>query len=340
MKKVLGRAFLTQFFFFLTAIGNQDCIKEPLRIFFNTSFLTQYDKVRCRLIEHGFVAVTFKAPDGLIISGLYLERPDARCTVICCAGWYPGRKEGMASLYPLIPEDCNILFFDARGHGQSESSLWWHVWNYGTQEYLDIHGALDFVTTNKKLPVILLGVCAGAFNAVHASIRVADTSSYMPIVGVVFDSGWTSVDTIAYTALAGQSDRAIARGIAHLYSGNRKVADTWLFAIGSGCVRFLLSGIKLLFFKGGFMYYDARVDLYRSIKAMPYKIPVLFIHAQDDTYAQIGPVHALAALIEDKRCWWIEKPSKHACHYLKYTQEYRAHLHAFIDELIPKYVTA
>src|SRR5690606_23167770 len=83
--------------------------------YYKTSFLKQYGRVRTELKSQGFREIYFKTPDGLRLNGLFLSRPNATCNVIVCAGWLPGKKEKMATFFALLPDYCNILFFDARG---------------------------------------------------------------------------------------------------------------------------------------------------------------------------------------------------------------------------------
>jgi len=83
--------------------------------YFNTQFLMKYDKVKETLIADDFREVTFTSPDGISIKGLYRKKANARMNVVLSAGFYPGRKEGMASFIKLLPDDTNILFLDARG---------------------------------------------------------------------------------------------------------------------------------------------------------------------------------------------------------------------------------
>ena len=81
--------------------------------YFDTNFLKQYNQVADKLVkDENFRRITFKTGDGYILEGLYRQVPHARCTIIVCAGFYPGRQEGMASIVPLLPEDYNILFFN------------------------------------------------------------------------------------------------------------------------------------------------------------------------------------------------------------------------------------
>ena len=68
--------------------------------------------------------------------------------------------------------DCNILFIDARGHGKSEGSVLKNMWGYGKHEYKDIIAAIKFAHKKNDVPIILYGVCAGAFNSMHALLKL------------------------------------------------------------------------------------------------------------------------------------------------------------------------
>src|SRR5260221_7912244 len=83
---------------------------ENFEQFYTTSFLKNDTAVRSSLKGQGFTEVTFKTPDNLTLHGLFLSRHNATSNVIICAGWFPGKKEGMATFYNLLPADCNILF--------------------------------------------------------------------------------------------------------------------------------------------------------------------------------------------------------------------------------------
>src|SRR5207253_6165044 len=111
-------------------------------------------------------------------------------------------QEDIATFYALLPEDCNILFFDARGHGNSDGSLLWKLWQYGIHEYKDILGAISCINDMNSLPIIIIGICSGAFNAAHALVSLEKNNQCHTshVKGLVFDSGWGSVTEIAQTA--------------------------------------------------------------------------------------------------------------------------------------------
>src|SRR5437762_5915033 len=114
-------SFFAAIIFTLYSYGGQN--KEQL---YSISFLKDYKAARTALENAGFIKTTFTTSDNFKLAGLFLSRPHATCNIIICAGWLPGRKEGMATFYDLLPNDCNILFFDARGRGESEGLLIWN----------------------------------------------------------------------------------------------------------------------------------------------------------------------------------------------------------------------
>lgn len=304
--------------------------------YFDTSFLADYKQVARSLKEENFNEVSFKSTDGLRLEGLYLKRSDARYTVICCAGWWPGNKEGIATFYTLLPHDCNILFFDARGHGNSEGSF--RRLNYGVHDYKDIIGALEFIHKDTSKPTLLYGLCAGAFNAAHALFELQEQNRLdaLQVSGLIFDSGWISVGRTSYSVAIAKTNEMLMKRVASWYvlPHYREAKKTRLFSCFSslsnlliGCIHTVLSPFL--------RHYDPTTNLLsKAQKKALHNVPCFFIHSYDDACASLADVQMLAACIPHKTCWWIDKPSKHACHYLKHTNEYKQYLHEFIASVV------
>lgn len=303
--------------------------------YFNTSFLRNYEQTYQKLCADGFEPVSFTTQDGLTLHGLYLARPQARSTVICCAGWLPGRKEGIATFFPILPQDCNILFFDARGHGKSDGWLWADVLWYGQQEYKDIIAAIDFVHDQNPCPIVLLGLCAGAFHATHAVLRLPDQSC---IAGIIFDSGWVSVDTASCSVVQGRAQEYVMKSVAWLYGlpHYKEAKHTLLGSCISTIADWTIRLTHSVFFKWAFLYGDEQTNLAKKIQNTDIEIPILFIHAYDDTCVAIDAVQEFALYMDHAMYWWIEDSSKHACNHLKYTVEYMDRVHTFIDFALKK----
>jgi pimeloyl-ACP methyl ester carboxylesterase len=317
-------------------LGAEEPHKSALRSkYFDTTFLGNYEQVARSLKEENFNEITFKSTDGLRLEGLYLKRPNAHYNVICCAGWWPGRKEGIATFYTLLPQDCNILFFDARGHGNSEGS--YRQLNYGVHEYKDIIGALELVHADNGKPTLLYGLCAGAFNAAHAifELQKQNRLEALQVSGLIFDSGWVSVERTAYSVATARTHEILMKQIASWYvlPHYREAQKTRLFLCAASLTNLLIGGVHLLL-KPFLMRYESSTNLLVKAQKTALRVPCLFIHSHDDTSVSLSDVQKFAACVPRKECLWINKTSKHACHYLKHTEVYEQYLHRFIKSVI------
>ena len=323
----------------ISCFAQQVVLKEDH--LFNTTFLTDYSEVaKCVVAEEEFERVSFSSLDGIQLAGLARIKPNAPYSVVCCAGFLPGRKEGLATFIRLLPPEANILFFDARGHGDSYGRFWTNLHNYGLNEYKDVAAAIDYIKTKSayNTPIFLHGLCAGAYHA-------ANTLMIMPkddqIKGLIFDSGLTNpLDSMDIPGEYCKEKTAPAL-CAKFYRESKEKAKTRflskiLGAIGAGFFR-LLGACVYPFLKQK----AARLDLLAKAQIRPIQYPVLFIHAESDKFAKIDPVKKLAAQIntDPENCWWIPDAQKkedprpeHALNQIKCKHEYLARLRAFIDK--------
>lgn len=302
---------------------------------FDTQFLLKYDEVTELLKAQGFKEGFFDSPDDHKINYLLLERPEAEYTVILCAGWIPGRKEGIATFYALLPENCNILFFDARGHGKSDGLLLIRTWIYGQHEYKDILGALNFVRARTDKPIIIYGVCAGTFHAAHALLHLIKEEKIEEycIKGFVFDSGWASLLTVSWSVPTAKANESLAHAWANLYGKKwKEVLSTIPYRVTSYLLTKLLAIVHIVGFFVPFAIQEKNTNLFDKIELLP--IPIFYIHSHDDNYAPIAHAKYLAKKSQKAQTWWIQEPSKHACHCLKYKHAYREKLHKFLDECL------
>lgn len=306
--------------------------------YLNTRFLEQYDLVSQTLQEEGFQEGFFTTSDKLNINYLYLPRSQAEYTMIFCCGWLPGRKEGLASFYALMPQNCNMLFFDARGHGKSDGPLLSNFWEYGKKEYKDVIAAIRFAHEQSSKPIILFGICAGAFHAAHALITLEKNKKLadLTVAGLIFDSGWGSVSTSSHSAPRARIRESIASAAAHIYGSkqSKKHENNVVIRTISQLAANTYSVAHALLVRPLLYLNEKRTNLFDKIHQM--RTPVFFIHAHDDEYTTIKDVKTLARLVERKKCWWITEPSSHASHHLKHKDEYRAQLCTFIGSCIKK----
>lgn len=306
------------------SINGTDWRNSP---FFDTKFLSKYDAVAQYLMEQeGCVEGFFRTEDNVLINYLWLKRPHARYTMIYCSGFFPGRKEGLATFHALMPEDCNLLFFDARGHGKSGGRFLSRIWGYGAQEYKDVIGAIHFAAKQQRCPIFLYGVCAGAFHATHALLQLQKRGMLhhaLQIKGLIFDSGWSSIADVSRTAFVSEIDGVLRK---------RCSPSGWTYTVLSPVAAALVRGAHSCFVRP--VLYWRRKEMSLADKIEQIDIPILYVHAQNDQYATIEPVKALAERTQQAKTWWIAEPSKHACHHLKCKEQYRERLLSFIEDVL------
>lgn len=304
--------------------------------YLNTRLLTNYKVVSTQLKCEGFKEGFFSSTDGLAINYLYLNRSNATATIIICCGFLPGRKEGLASFYALLPDNYNILFFDARGHGKSDGTLLTTVWAYGQNEYKDILGAIDFAKEQAdNCPIIILGLCAGAYHAARALIYLEEQHKIKDslVRGLIFDSGWGSVTASSHSAPLAKIHEIIAKQSTALLSvkNYREAQNNILVQAVSSIFTLCYSALHTIVFRPLFTLQEPTTNLFDKIHII--SVPILFIHSYDDQYVPIANAQALAAKVARKKCWWIKSESKHGCHHLKYSKEYIQKLSAFLNNI-------
>ncbi len=326
---------LFSLFSLFSAINAQTMPDLDASKYFDTSFLSNYDLVAQALIkEEGFEEVFFLTPDNINLHGLLLKRPEAKYNIIMCAGFYPGRKEGLASIYTMLPQDCNIFLFDARGHGKSDGSFMSTIYKYGTHEYKDMIGALRFVHRLNKQPIIIHGTCIGAFHTAHAIITLQKNNllQYLNVKGLIFDSIPSSVIQMLSTPKNHLKEKVLPALFRSWYTHDSKeqLKQRYLFRITNTLVSGIVSGIEL-FTTPSLKYYNTHRHLHNKIHHIP--CPILFIHSYDDNYTSIDHAKQLAQKT-DSVCWWINKPSAHAAHALKHKYEYQKTMNNFIQQVV------
>ena len=303
--------------------------------YFNTTFLSYPQLVAKTLTaQEGFKTVHFSTPDGIQLNGLFRQCPDARYTAICCAGFYPGRKETLAPLMLMHPTNCNLLFFDARGHGTSQGKFLTNLHRYGMWEYNDLVGAITFIHENTDAPIILHGICAGAFHAARALIELTmqGSADQYRIKGLIFDSGFGSLASSLHVPHIHLEQKMLPIWIALWYSQDKpeQIKQRYLYRMAryvtTGTMR-LLAFVLNPFVKRD----DEQTNIWTRIGLI--KCPILFIHARNDSYTPFEQALQLAHEAQYPQVWWLDD-SEHAVNHLKHKQAYKEHTLAFIKQVL------
>ena len=290
---------------------------------FNTSILRTSGKVQEILLSHGFKKVCFKTKDDFKICGLFLDQSKKmkiKGTILYCAGFYPGTKEGMTSFFALLADQpFNFLFFDARGHQESDGKLlsYQNIKQYGSSEYQDIIATIDFLhtyNTEHKLSqdIIIHGICSGAFHCMKAIDHLAKTNCAQcnNIKGIIFDSGWLKLSDIVEPTLCAE--------VKHRF---KNTYFSWL--IKPTC--WITEQFYRLVFKSHHLKLDSIEKSIQNISC-----PIFFIHCTRDPYVPVKPVQEIAQQVKYPHSWWIEHES-HGTYHLKEQQEFKKKLQDFLN---------
>jgi len=305
--------------------------------YFDTSFLSQYNIVQQELInDFGTQKVNFYAADETRISGLFIKRPEANYTLISCPGFFPGRKEGMATLIKLIPLDCNLLLYDARSQGESRGSLISSLHRYGLHEYLDVIAAIEFVHHTTQKPIIIHGLCAGAFHATRAlhELRQNDLLDHFRVVGLIFDSGLNSIPEALAIPGFHIKDKLIPSLLAGLYQSKEAVKQSFCYQL---LCTLITPPIAILTASIGYHLKKNHnsFTLMSIFEQVP--CPIFFIHAENDRYTPISEIKKSAHVANNGEhtinVWWIEQ-STHACHHLIHKKDYKNKISEFLVSVL------
>jgi len=130
--------------------------------------------------------VSFRAGDGVRLSGWFIPAKNSRKTVLVCHG-VGANKNIFIGVVPFLHRaGCNVLMFDFRGHGQSQG----HTVSYGVFEARDVQAAMDYLRSRG-----LNDVAGYAFSMGGAALLYA-----VPDVrfrGVVLDSTFARFAPVA-----------------------------------------------------------------------------------------------------------------------------------------------
>jgi len=112
--------------------SNVSCKFVPCKLantwHFNTTVLNNPQLIRQNLKEdapregYEYQEVDFHPVNdqNKTLKGIFLERPNARATIIFTPGFWPGLKEKFATFVKIMPKDCNLFFIELINHGQSD----------------------------------------------------------------------------------------------------------------------------------------------------------------------------------------------------------------------------
>jgi len=320
------------FFIFLTNYPQEEKLGTSWH--FDTKILRKPKLARSKLLKEGFKEISFKSTNDITIAGLLLKRKDAKCTIVFSHG-FCHEKEMFSPFVKLAPTYCNLLFIDSRSRGQSEGpNFFSKSFHYGKTDYQDTLNAIKIV--NEKIPntpIIVFGWCSGAFKSATAVLHLKDEFEKRNIKGLVFDSGFGSVMEVLHIPVLHMNEKFVPGFILKLYNGDRaKARQSYLRALSVVCIKYSFCLMRF-FAKPFFVKREPTTNLYDKMHNL--NIPVLVIHAKDDSYTSWENMVKLIENIPQKQVWLIEEgKSLHARNHLKMKEEYKQIMQAWIEQVL------
>jgi uncharacterized protein len=244
----------------------------------------------------GFEAVSFLTPDGLRLRGWFVPAPRAKGTLVLCHG-YAGDCTPDFVYAPLLRDaNYNTLFFDFRGHGESDGCCTSLVY----LERSDLLAALDFLRSRGITRVALLGFSMGG-------AIVLATASFSPMVaGVISDCAFAELRLVIQVA-------AEARGFPKWTSP----------LIGWLAVVFASAQLRVDLFSADPIRWIGKIS----------PRPVLIMHAGADRDVPSVQARQLFAAAQEPKELWIVPNAAHRQIEEFAGDEYRKRVIDFVDRL-------
>ncbi len=232
----------------------------------------------------------FQVSDGTVLCGDFWAQTQPAPTVILCHGYRVNRTLMRSIAATEYSYGFNILFFDFRGHGDSESVLT----SGGNAEVLDLEAAIEVAALQAEtLPgkIIVHGFSMGASVALL-------TPPNSHVAAIIADSPYARSDDIMRRIVHYQ----ITREIRQWHPALRSISSL------SPIIVWLITSLGFLVFRLRFGYnVVARPDTSfkrwkRRAKTtlQQHVIPILLIHAEGDELIPITHARQIAA--EAKAC--------------------------------------
>ncbi|MGD1997706.1 MAG: alpha/beta fold hydrolase [Candidatus Dependentiae bacterium] len=248
---------------------------------------------------HNGYRVIFPTSDGLKLTGVVVERPNAHGTILFCHGFWRD-KESMVRFIDLFPH-YHLMLFDFRACGESEGDYT----SIGCHEYQDVMSAMRFIKNHPVLgatrPHIVFGASMGAAAAIKAASEQPDIAD-----ALILDS--------PYACLTEEVEHVFGKmsGLPHypffplMFSMFR-----WFWGLDEWLLKPELAMEKI-------------------------KLPMLLIHSSTDFFTQ--PHHSIRlyakASAHNKRArLWVGPPAKHTDLYTRYPEYYRHKIGKFLRKL-------
>ena len=130
--------------------------------------------------------------DGVDLAAWYFANPrDEGCAVVMLHGFSGNKAEILAASPIFWRRGCDVLVYDARGHGESSRALL----SYGVHEREDLLRVVEWLAAKTDLPRSRIGLTGWSYGAATAIQAASEPGG--DVAFVVADSSYSSLGDIA-----------------------------------------------------------------------------------------------------------------------------------------------
>ena len=130
--------------------------------------------------------------EGVDLASWYFDNPGAEaCAVVMLHGFGGDKSEVLAATPIFRRRGCDLLLYDARGHGDSDRALL----SFGVHEREDLLRAIEWLTARTGLPRSKIGLIGWSYGAATAIQGASEPGG--DVAFVVADSSFSSLADIA-----------------------------------------------------------------------------------------------------------------------------------------------
>lgn len=246
--------------------------------------------------------VQIAAGDGITIAGALYDQPDNRCGVVVLHG-HTSNRYRMAGLTPLFWDmGCDVLAFDARGHGDSTDA--WHT--FGFYEREDASAVVDWFAERMGLPPAQIGLWGVSYGGA-TSLQLLNERDDLGFV--IADAAYEDYETIVSHQAVEQFGPAV-----------NLVAD---------------GAIRLAELRADF---DGDVVSPKAAVAHNAITPVLIVHSVEDEFTPVSHAEAIyeSRTGDNVELVLTEWGAGHGASYFTDQEAYSALVYEFINENAPQ----
>ena len=249
-----------------------------------------------------FETVSIISKDGLKLEGYYLEAAVPTNQTVIIAHGYASKAKYMAAYAKFFYEklNYNVLMPDARGHGASEGDYI----GFGWPERKDYLQWIDYIIDRNgdDSTIALHGVSMGASTVLMTSGEKLPKQ----VKAIIADCGYTSAkDVLTYQL--------------------KRMYQLPSFPI-------LQSTSLLTKIRAGYSFEEASA----IVQVKKNKLPILFIHGEEDTFVPVEMVHELYEATTSEKALYLVPEAEHGNAYDKNPELYENKIAKFLTDYMPK----